>query len=132
MLSYGGKEGLLTSFLQSIPIYVLPAIVPPICVIKELHKIFAKFFWSNKNSSRSKHWSAWEKVRLSMHEGGLGLDLCLMFLRLYMLNCGGYLGHKIICGPITYETNIVRSRYLLLFSGKGVHGCGNSCWRIGG
>lgn len=50
MPSFGGKEVLLTSVLQSIPIYVLSAITPPKCVIKELHKIFAKFFWSNKES----------------------------------------------------------------------------------
>lgn len=64
MLSYGGKEVLISSVLQSIPVYILFAIVPPICVIKELHLIFAKFFWSNKESRRSKHWSAWNKVCL--------------------------------------------------------------------
>uniref|UniRef100_A0A0V0I3A2 Putative ovule protein n=1 Tax=Solanum chacoense TaxID=4108 RepID=A0A0V0I3A2_SOLCH len=50
MPSFGGKEVLLTRVLQSIPIFVLSVITPPKCVIKELHKIFAKFFWSNKES----------------------------------------------------------------------------------
>lgn len=72
MLSYGGKEVLITSVLQSVPIYVLSTIVPPICVIRKLHKIFAKFFWSNKVTSKSKHWAAWEKVCLPKQEGGLG------------------------------------------------------------
>lgn len=58
MLLYGGKEVLLTIVLQSIPIYVLSAIVPLMCVIKELQRIFAKFVWSNKELGRSKHWSA--------------------------------------------------------------------------
>lgn len=48
MLSFGGKEVLITSVLQSTPIHVLSAVVPPNCVLKELHRIFAKFFWSNK------------------------------------------------------------------------------------
>ncbi|KAK4737149.1 hypothetical protein R3W88_000846 [Solanum pinnatisectum] len=72
MLSYGGKEVLFSSVLQSIPIYVLSVITPPICVIKELHKIFAKFFWSNKESGRSKHWAEWIKVCLPKQKRGLG------------------------------------------------------------
>ncbi|KAG5600128.1 hypothetical protein H5410_031498 [Solanum commersonii] len=42
MLSFGGKEVLLPSVLQSIPIYVLSAITPPKYVIKDSHRIFAK------------------------------------------------------------------------------------------
>ncbi|KAK6781273.1 hypothetical protein RDI58_023457 [Solanum bulbocastanum] len=72
MLSYGGKEVLLSSVLQSIPIYVLSVITPSICMIKELHNIFAKFFWSNKESGRSKHWAEWIKACLPKQEGELG------------------------------------------------------------
>lgn len=69
-LSYGGKEVLISSVC--VPIHVLSAIVPPTCVFKELHRIFAKFFWSNKVNGRSKHWEAWDKVCLPKQEGGLG------------------------------------------------------------
>lgn len=40
LLFYGGTEVLITSILQSISIYILSGIIPPICVIKELHKKF--------------------------------------------------------------------------------------------
>lgn len=72
MLSYGVKEVMINSVLQSVPIHFLSAIVPPNCVIQELHKIFAKLFWSNKVDGRSKHWASWDKVCLPKHEGGLG------------------------------------------------------------
>lgn len=72
MLSYGGKEVLITSVLQSIPIYMLSEIIPPLCVIREIHRIIATFFWSNKEDGRSKHWAAWSKVCLPKQEGGLG------------------------------------------------------------
>ncbi|XP_060216476.1 uncharacterized protein LOC132643959 [Lycium barbarum] len=55
MLSYGGKAVLITSVLQSIRINILSAIMPSKCVIKELHKIFAKIFWNNKKEGRSRH-----------------------------------------------------------------------------
>ncbi|XP_059288975.1 uncharacterized protein LOC132042454 [Lycium ferocissimum] len=72
MLSYGGKAVLITSVLQSIPIHILSAIRPPKFVIKELHKIFAKFFWNNKEEGRSRHWSSWLNMCLPKQEGGLG------------------------------------------------------------
>ncbi|XP_060216591.1 uncharacterized protein LOC132644058 [Lycium barbarum] len=55
LLSYGGKAVLITSVLQSIPIHVLSAIRPPKCVIKELDRIFARFFWNNKEEGRCRH-----------------------------------------------------------------------------
>lgn len=55
MLSYRGKEVLISSVLQSVPIYVLSVITLPVCVLKKLHRIFARFFWSNKKTGRSKH-----------------------------------------------------------------------------
>ncbi|XP_059310107.1 uncharacterized protein LOC132061280 [Lycium ferocissimum] len=72
MLSYGGKAVLIISMLHSIPIHILSAIRSPKYVIKELHKIFAKFFWNNKDEGRSRHWSSWLNMCLPKHEGGLG------------------------------------------------------------
>lgn len=56
MLFNRSKEVLLSNISQSIPIYILSAITLLLFVIKELHKIFAKFFWSNNEFGRSKHW----------------------------------------------------------------------------
>ncbi|XP_060194894.1 uncharacterized protein LOC132624080 [Lycium barbarum] len=72
LLSYGGKVVLITSVLQSIPIHVLSAIRPPKCVLKELHRIFAKFFWNNKEEGRCRHWEAWLNMCIPKNEGGLG------------------------------------------------------------
>ncbi|XP_059310556.1 uncharacterized protein LOC132061893 [Lycium ferocissimum] len=72
LLSYNGKAVLITSVLQSIPIHFLFAIRPPKCVIKELHKIFANFFWNNKEEGRSRHWSSWLNMCFPKHEGRLG------------------------------------------------------------
>lgn len=42
MLPYSGKEVHIISVLQSIPLYVLSTIIPLKCVLKDLHRIFAK------------------------------------------------------------------------------------------
>ncbi|XP_060178000.1 uncharacterized protein LOC132607933 [Lycium barbarum] len=68
----GGKAILIKSVLQSVPIHILLAIRPPKCVIKEIHQIFAKFFWSSKEDVKSRHWAAWLKICFPVEESGLG------------------------------------------------------------
>ncbi|XP_060178276.1 uncharacterized protein LOC132608235 [Lycium barbarum] len=72
LLSFGGKATLIKSVLQSIPIHLLSVVVPLKCVIHELHKIFAKYFWSNKEDAKSRHWSAWRNICIPTQEGVLG------------------------------------------------------------
>lgn len=69
LLTYGGRYVLIKSVLQSLPVYLLSAMNPPKCVLDEIHRIMAKFFWSK---SAGKHWVAWELLCLPMEEGGLG------------------------------------------------------------
>lgn len=56
LLCFGGKAVLINSVLQSIPLYMLSAVVPPKFIIHELHKIFNRFLWSTKKEGKSKHW----------------------------------------------------------------------------
>ncbi|XP_060190704.1 uncharacterized protein LOC132619964 [Lycium barbarum] len=72
LLSFGGKVVLISSVLQSIPVYLLSAMVPPKCVIKELHKLFNRFFWQTTEDGKCKHWSEWIKLCYPKGEGGLG------------------------------------------------------------
>ncbi|XP_060181348.1 uncharacterized protein LOC132610954 [Lycium barbarum] len=73
LLSFGGRYVLVNHVLQTMPVYLLSATNPPSGVIKQLHKIFTKFFWSNTVGVKSKHWVAWDKLCLPKDEGGIGL-----------------------------------------------------------
>ncbi|XP_059310607.1 uncharacterized protein LOC132061950 [Lycium ferocissimum] len=72
ILSFGGKAVLIRSVLQTMPVHLLSVLAPPKCVLNELYKIFARYFWSNKAEGRSRHWIAWKDVCLPIQEGGLG------------------------------------------------------------
>ncbi|XP_019256398.1 PREDICTED: uncharacterized protein LOC109234797 [Nicotiana attenuata] len=72
LLSYGGKATLISSVLQSIPTHILSVLDPPDNVIEHLHKIFTRFFWSNKEEGRSRHWTKWQNLCLPKEEGGIG------------------------------------------------------------
>ncbi|XP_060216645.1 uncharacterized protein LOC132644105 [Lycium barbarum] len=73
LLSFGGRYVLINHVVQTMPVYLLSAMNPPSGVIKQLHKIFAKFLWSNTVGVKSKHWVAWDKLCLPKDEGGIGL-----------------------------------------------------------
>ncbi|XP_059284936.1 uncharacterized protein LOC132038264 [Lycium ferocissimum] len=72
MLSFGGRAILIKHVLQSMPIHMLSAVNPPMGIIRQIHKMFAQFFWSNTIGGRSTHWVAWNKLCVPTPEGGLG------------------------------------------------------------
>ncbi|XP_070042576.1 uncharacterized protein [Nicotiana tomentosiformis] len=51
---------------------LLSILDPPKNILVYLNKLFARFFWSNKEEGRSKDWSSWQKLCLPKEEGGLG------------------------------------------------------------
>ncbi|XP_075079740.1 uncharacterized protein LOC142164978 [Nicotiana tabacum] len=46
LLSFGEKATLISSVLQSMPVHMLSVLDPPKNILKHLHKLFARFFWS--------------------------------------------------------------------------------------
>ncbi|XP_060182863.1 uncharacterized protein LOC132612790 [Lycium barbarum] len=47
LLSIGGRTTLIKHVLQSMPIHLLSACDPPSAILAQIHRLFAKFFWSN-------------------------------------------------------------------------------------
>ncbi|XP_015160507.1 uncharacterized protein [Solanum tuberosum] len=88
LLSFGGKEVLISHVLQSIPVYLLSVLSPPKCVIDDIHKTFAKFLWNAKEGGRATH--------------------CY----------GGSSEQQILFGPITCGTSTVKDRGHKLLNGN--------------
>ncbi|XP_060182300.1 uncharacterized protein LOC132611964 [Lycium barbarum] len=93
MLSFGGRTVLIKHVLQGMSIHLLSAMNPPDSVIKQMHKMFAEFFWSNTIGGKSRHWISWIKMCIPEKEGELDLDLCMMYLWPYI--CSGSMEHKL-------------------------------------
>ncbi|XP_060184825.1 uncharacterized protein LOC132614395 [Lycium barbarum] len=47
LLSIGGRTTLIKHVLQSMSIHLLSACDPPSAILAQIHRLFAKFFWSN-------------------------------------------------------------------------------------
>ncbi|XP_070045180.1 uncharacterized protein [Nicotiana tomentosiformis] len=72
LISYGEKATLISSVLQNMPTHILSVIDPPKNVLEHIHKTFARFFWSNKEEGRSRHWTKWQNLCLPKEEEGVG------------------------------------------------------------
>lgn len=59
LLSYEGRYILISSVLQSMPIYLMLALNPLKGVTDHIHRILAKFFWGHISGVKGKHWVAW-------------------------------------------------------------------------
>jgi len=72
LLSFGGRAVLIQNVLNSIPIYFMSVIIPPRCILLDLHRVFAKFFWKFRDVGNNKHWVSWSELCKPKEEGGLG------------------------------------------------------------
>ncbi|XP_060194987.1 uncharacterized protein LOC132624185 [Lycium barbarum] len=46
--------------------------VPTRYTIQELHRVFTRFYWSNKEDKRNRHWASWLNMCYPRQEGGMG------------------------------------------------------------
>lgn len=83
LLSYGGRAVLVKHVLQSLPIHLLSAVIPPVTVLKQVQSIMANFFWGWRDERKKYHWASWNKLSFSYDEGGVGMrnlkDVCMAF-----------------------------------------------------
>ncbi|XP_057438067.1 uncharacterized protein LOC130730153 [Lotus japonicus] len=71
-LSRAGKEVLLKSVAQAIPIYLMSCFRLPENVCSSMASLMANFWWGQKNSEKKIHWMSWANLCKPKASGGLG------------------------------------------------------------
>jgi ribonuclease HI len=71
-LSAGGKDVLIKSVAQAIPVYVMSVFLLPGPLHEGLTRVIRKFWWGETRGKRKTHWIAWDKFTKAKGEGGLG------------------------------------------------------------
>ncbi|KAL5562808.1 hypothetical protein UlMin_032555 [Ulmus minor] len=62
LLSAGGREILTKAIIQAIPTYSMNLFKIPISLVKELHRLCARFWWGGDVSKQKMHWCPWEQL----------------------------------------------------------------------
>ncbi|KAK6144547.1 hypothetical protein DH2020_021367 [Rehmannia glutinosa] len=70
--SKAGKEILIKSVLQAIPIYAMSCFKFPNSVLLDIQSMISSFWWGSSPSQRKLHWCSWNSLARSKSVGGLG------------------------------------------------------------
>lgn len=71
-LNQAGKEVLIKSVLQTIPMYPFMCFKAPKSTCAQLNSIICNFWWENGDSGGKIHWGAWPKMTVQKGMGGMG------------------------------------------------------------
>nr|XP_028952454.1 uncharacterized protein LOC114822290 [Malus domestica] len=72
LLSSTGRELLVKTVAQALPLYSMQCFLLPKSFCEELNVMIAKFWWSGDPGKRKRHWLNWRYLCEPKHEGGLG------------------------------------------------------------
>lgn len=71
-MSQGGKEIMIKSVTQAIPVYAMSCFLLPKGLCDKLNSYVANYWWKGDPEARGIHWRSWDKMTRSKAEGGMG------------------------------------------------------------
>lgn len=123
MLSMAGKEILIKTVAQSVPIYAMACFDLTKSLCDQMSTIICKYWWSQMDKENRIRWISWDKLSLRKRDGGLG------FRDLYAFNLAmlARQAWRILHNPSSLCARVLSAKYFLdgnILNAKGV--CGMS------
>ncbi|XP_019159994.1 PREDICTED: uncharacterized protein LOC109156596 [Ipomoea nil] len=106
LLSQAGKEILLKSVAQSMPIFSMSVFLLPETVCMSIGRIINRYWWGC-GTERGIHWKAWDKLCIPKKYGGLSFK----DLRAFNLAMLGKQAWRLLTNPTTLAARIYKARY---------------------
>jgi hypothetical protein len=72
LLSMGGKEILIKSIAQAIPVYAMMVFKIPNKICKGITNAISRYWWGDDNNHKRMHWQEWWKMCMPKGSGGMG------------------------------------------------------------
>ncbi|XP_019180195.1 PREDICTED: uncharacterized protein LOC109175386 [Ipomoea nil] len=107
-LSKAGKEVLLKSVAQALPIFTMSVFLLPTRTCDSIERLFNRYWWGgNGLNARGIHWLSWARMCLPKDRGGLG------FKRLHHFNVAllAKQGWRLMVHPESLVARLLKAKY---------------------
>lgn len=112
LLSVGGKEILIKTVLQAIPVYAMSVFLLPKHLCKTLNGIIGRFWWRKKMEAKTIHWINSYNLCKGKKDGGMGFrDFELFNMALLAKQAW-----RLLNQPATLVSRIMKARYFPQYS----------------
>ncbi|XP_019163454.1 PREDICTED: uncharacterized protein LOC109159798 [Ipomoea nil] len=108
LLSRAGKEVLLKSIAQALPIFTMSVFLLPERLCSTIEKLFNRYWWGENSSGKSGiHWMSWRRLAVPKKQGGMG------FKRLHEFNLAllAKQGWRLLIYPDSLVARILKAKY---------------------
>ncbi|XP_031131672.1 uncharacterized protein LOC116033057 [Ipomoea triloba] len=108
LLTRAGKEVLLKSVAQAMPIFSMSVFLLPIGVCHTIENIMNRFWWQHGRAvNRGIHWMSWSRMSIPKQYGGIG------FKRLHEFNVAllAKQGWRLLTSPYSLMSRVLKARY---------------------
>jgi ribonuclease HI len=107
LLSAGGKDILIKSVAQAVPIYSMACFLLPKGLCDHINGLIRKFWWGSREGERKPCWVSWREMCKPKSLGGLGFkDMELFNLALLARQ-----GWRMLQNPAALSTRILKAKY---------------------
>jgi hypothetical protein len=107
LLSAGGKDILIKSVVQAIPIFSMACFKLPRGLCHHINALVRKFWWGSKEGERKPSWVSWKEMCKPKNMGGLGFrDIELFNLALLARQ-----GWRMLQQPGSLSAQVIKARY---------------------
>ncbi|XP_019150316.1 PREDICTED: uncharacterized protein LOC109147128 [Ipomoea nil] len=108
LLSRAGKEVLLKSIAQALPIFTMSVFLLPMRVCDTLEKLYNRFWWGGGGQDRRGiHWLSWGRMCIPKSRGGLGFKKLHEFTMALLAKQGW----RILINPESLVSRLLKARY---------------------
>jgi hypothetical protein len=105
--SRAGKEILLKSVVQAIPIYIMSCFRIPISTCERMRQAVADYWWGREDGKRKVHWRSWEWLSTPKSLGGLGFRDFSLFNQAML----GKQSWRLLTEPDSLCARVLKGRY---------------------